>query len=126
MSTTHDHFRTRMKETLHNLRNAEAEARALRGENKRLRDALQDTQWQPIDTAPRGKNIMMMPICGIPFSGDIWNCKNRIDIEEDELIRIRCPGGHICSLPITWATHWQDLPSRDSLLPKPPTKENEQ
>ena len=81
---------------------------------------LNTPQWQPIDTAPRNKNIMLMPIRGIPFSGDIWNCKNRIDIEEDELIRIRCPNGRICTLPITWATHWQDLPPWDSLLPQPP------
>ena len=82
-------------------------------------------QWQPIETAPRNKNIMLMPICGIPFSGDIWNCKNRNDIEEDELIRIRCPDGHIFSTPITWATHWQDLPSWDSLIPQPQEGENE-
>jgi len=40
MSTTHDHFKSRMKVITKRLRDAEGEARALRAENKLLRDQL--------------------------------------------------------------------------------------
>lgn len=74
-------------------------------------------QWQPIDdNTPRNAPLLLLPVIGLPFVGDIWSCAGRTDIEGDELARHRTAGGRIISYNLEEIEAWAHYPK----LPNPP------
>jgi len=78
-------------------------------------------QWQPMETMPRGEYILILPKMGMPFVGDIWDCKNRTDIEVVELARHRTAGGSITTYETKEIEAWAHYPK----LPNPPQENND-
>jgi hypothetical protein len=74
--------------------------------------------WRPIETAPIGKDIEILPEIGLYFVGDIWDCSMRTDIKEDKLARLRCWDGHIATREVGNGMKWRPL-----RLPQPPAKQ---
>jgi len=83
-----------------------------------IAQAVKDDDWQPIETAPKNTPILILPIIGMGFVGDVWDCSMRSDIDQDLLVRHRLQNGMIFSMTIDQTEGWKPIESKAAALLK--------